>query len=107
MPMASSTVQDHIATRTAVTGDSLALRRPGLALVSLGQRGHARRPIGIGTNSLGSAPEVSPAHTRGRPPSTSIRGRGSSLLAAYVARITQRCNGRALNALRLRALTVF
>jgi len=90
-----------------ISSEGVAVRRPGLALESLARREHARQRVQIPIDSLGIAQPVAPAHARGHPPSTSIRGRPSSWPASYIARLTQRCNGRALKALRLSALIVF
>jgi hypothetical protein len=90
-----------------VTRESVASGWPGLALDGLARREHARRPIKIAIHSLGIALGTAPVHARGRPPSIAVRCGSSPVLAGYVARITQRCSGRALKALRLGALTVF
>ena len=96
--------QRHI---TGGCSASFAFRWPGLALESVARREHARQPIPVANQSLGCSPAVPPAHARGHPVSIAVRGRGLTRLTFYVARLTSRCSGRALNALRLGALPVF
>ena len=103
-------IDTHVSPRAGYRSSPVKVSRhagPGSGLDSIGSREHVRGPTELATKSFGIAQAFSPAHARGHPPSIAVRCGSSPVLAGYVARITQRCNGRALKALRLSALTVF